>query len=289
MRRRHLLRILALCTAFASAVLAASGAAAALLTPGATAPPFTKNVLDASPWPTASQSQFLGKVVILHILGFDCQYCLSDGPSVETNLVQYYNSAVPGQVQVLGCDVTDGTVSQLRSFRTNTGVTYPLLLRCYETLASPQNLVQYYGERDHFAVVNKQGIVRYNSALAYAYGNGYHLNEIRACVDSLVTVGLGVPPPPPPTRLALTAGPSPVRGTLTVTLALPSEADARVAVHDVGGRRVAMLWDARTPAGEHALEWDGRDDRGLRVAPGVYLVVAETQGTRLSRRVVVVR
>ena len=150
------------------------------------------------------------------------------------------------------------------------------------------NMVPWYGERDHFAVINKHGIVRYNSALSYAYGNGYHVNEIRACVDSLVTVGLGVPSALP-AKLALSAGPSPLRGALTVMLALPREAAARVAVHDVSGRRVAMLWDAVTAAGERALVWDGADDAGVACAPGVYMVVAESEGARVARRVVVVR
>jgi hypothetical protein len=285
MRARH---ALALTVCLAALTHVATPATAALLTPGATAPAWTKTVLDADPWPTASQSQFAGKVLILHILGFDCQYCLNDGPSVETSLNQYYKTAVPGQVQVLGCDVTDGSVPQLRSFRTNTGVTYPLLLACYGSANSPQNMVQWYGERDHFTVVNKHGIVRYNSALSYAYGNGYHLNEIRACVDSLVTVGLGVPTALP-ARLALAAGPSPARGPLTVMLALPRPAVARVAVHDVSGRRVAMLWDAVSAAGERALVWDGADDAGVACAPGVYMVVAEAEGARVARRVVVVR
>lgn len=208
---------------------------------------------------------------------------------MEVNVWEHYQTAVPGQVQVLGCDVRNGNVAQLRGFRTTTGVTYPLLLLCYDPSADPtKDFTVNYGERDHFAVINKKGIVRYSSALVWPYGQGYQLNEIRGCVDSLVTVGLGVPPVLP-ARFELRAGPSPVRGSLEVTLALPREAAARVAVHDVSGRRVAMLWDALTPAGERALVWDARDDHGLACAPGVYMVVAEVAGARLARRVVVVR
>lgn len=58
---------------FACALLACTlvGAAHAEINPGQVAPPFTKNVLNSNPWPTASLSQFLGQVVILHIIGFD--------------------------------------------------------------------------------------------------------------------------------------------------------------------------------------------------------------------------
>lgn len=68
MRPRLLIGLLV--AAGVSAALTAP-ASAALLTPGAVAPAFTKNVLDSNPWPTASLSQFAGKVLVLHILGYD--------------------------------------------------------------------------------------------------------------------------------------------------------------------------------------------------------------------------
>ncbi|MCC6651818.1 MAG: hypothetical protein IT348_11770 [Candidatus Eisenbacteria bacterium] len=59
--------------AFACAMFACTlvGAAHAEINPGQVAPPFTKNVLNSNPWPTASLSQFLGQVVILHVIGYD--------------------------------------------------------------------------------------------------------------------------------------------------------------------------------------------------------------------------
>ena len=57
---------------FALVLLAlAASPAAAFVDPGQAAPNFTKTVLGGAPWPTASLSQFAGKVVILHILGWD--------------------------------------------------------------------------------------------------------------------------------------------------------------------------------------------------------------------------
>jgi len=36
------------------------------------------------------------------------------------------------------------------------------------------------------------------------------------------------------------------------------------------GRQVRTLSDTETAAGPHTVTWDGRDDRGRRVEPGVY-------------------
>ena len=44
---------------------------AAPLPLGSPAPAFTKNVLNSDPWPTATLSQFRGKALILHVLGYD--------------------------------------------------------------------------------------------------------------------------------------------------------------------------------------------------------------------------
>ena len=70
-------------------------------------------------------------------------------------------------------------------------------------------------------------------------------------------------------------------------LRLPGEARVRLRIFDARGRAVATLLDAWRPAGEHLLEWPGRDGRGRRVAPGVYLAVAEAGGMRVARKVVV--
>ncbi len=58
---------------FACALLAFAlvSPAHAVINPGQAAPAFTKNVLNSTPWATATLSQFSGQVLILHILGYD--------------------------------------------------------------------------------------------------------------------------------------------------------------------------------------------------------------------------
>ena len=55
---------------------------------------------------------------------------------------------------------------------------------------------------------------------------------------------------------------------------------------DLDGRAVAAVPVGEQMAGVHAARWDGRDDAGHRVAPGVYLVAVavlseEASGLRL--------
>lgn len=80
--------------------------------------------------------------------------------------------------------------------------------------------------------------------------------------------------------------PNPFRSRMQVLLTLPRAAHARVAVYDVGGRRLRTLLDAPRPAGRHPVVWDGRDDRGADVAPGVYLVRSEVGANTFTHRTV---
>ncbi|MBM3276616.1 MAG: hypothetical protein FJY95_00835 [Candidatus Handelsmanbacteria bacterium] len=62
-------------------------------------------------------------------------------------------------------------------------------------------------------------------------------------------------------------------------------AEVKVEIYTLGGRRVRGWFAGTQGAGAHEVEWDGRDDQGERVAPGVYLarVQVETDGGTLAR------
>ncbi len=278
-----------LLTTFLCVSLTAAKAHAVLAPLGSAAPAFTKNVLNSDPWPTATLAQFQGKILVLHILGYFCDICIAEGPSVEVNVWQYYENAWPGQVQVVGADVGDGTIAQLNVFRTTTGVTYPLLRNCQGAPTSPENFIRFYGERDHFVVINQQGIVRYNSALVWPFGQGYKLNEIRGCVDSLINHSLAVEDELP-TQLSMAASPNPARASLSIQLESPRDLDAsRISLLDLAGRHVATIWDGPVRAGRRELLWDMHHDNGTRVAPGVYMVRAQVGRQSFTRRIVVVQ
>jgi hypothetical protein len=202
---------------------------------------------------------------------------------VEQDLQQSYAQSHPGQVQVIGADMYNGTPSQLQGFKNATGATYPLLLLA--ATASGGNLATLYGPFDNYVVINKQGIVRYHAATRWPHGNRYHLDEIRACVDSLVTNVTGVGDGTA-ASLSLAPSPNPFRGRTEIALTLAAGGDAHVTVHDLAGRRLATLADGPLPAGVTRLEWRGLDDAGATQPAGVYLIRAVSGGGRASRRVV---
>lgn len=70
--------------------------------------------------------------------------------------------------------------------------------------------------------------------------------------------------------------PNPFGGETRVRFTLARAGHARVTVHDLAGREIRVLRDAVLPAGIVILVWDGRDNDGVSVSPGVYLVGIHT-------------
>jgi hypothetical protein len=79
------------------------------------------------------------------------------------------------------------------------------------------------------------------------------------------------------------------RGT-ALALAVPSGVGAgtrlTVELYSVTGRRVRTLLDTPAVAGPLTVTWNGADDQGRMVAPGVYLARASLGGERIDRKVV---
>jgi len=82
---------------------------------------------------------------------------------------------------------------------------------------------------------------------------------------------------------------NPARNSLDLVLTLKDPSSLDVAVHDLSGRRVALLGHGIYPAGATRLHWDGRCDAGSPVPAGVYLVTSRGNGESASRRVVLLR
>lgn len=105
--------------------------------------------------------------------------------------------------------------------------------------------------------------------------------------NRVVTLGqaAGVPGAQAPARTEMSASyPNPFGHTTAVQLSLAREANVKVTIYDLIGRRVRTLLSGVQPAGVRVLAWDGRNDSGLRLSAGVYVMRLETDGVTQSRR-----
>lgn len=82
-------------------------------------------------------------------------------------------------------------------------------------------------------------------------------------------------PPGQPRTLALAGAPNPFAASTELTFSAATAARARLAIYDIGGRRVRVLFDGTATPGVTRTSWDGRADDGTAAQSGVYLARLE--------------
>jgi hypothetical protein len=83
--------------------------------------------------------------------------------------------------------------------------------------------------------------------------------------------------------------PDPARVSVTLRYALPRGADVRLAIFDVSGSRIRSLVSELQSAGEHAVDWDLRDEQGRAVNAGVYFARLDVEHRTLMRTLATVK
>lgn len=83
------------------------------------------------------------------------------------------------------------------------------------------------------------------------------------------------------------ANPARAGGTTTLRFGLATAGRASLALYDATGRRVRALAGGAYEPGEHAIDWDGRDEAGRAAPPGLYFARFETVGYAATRKLVV--
>jgi hypothetical protein len=87
----------------------------------------------------------------------------------------------------------------------------------------------------------------------------------------------------------LVAYPNPFRDQVAISCSLPVVRQARIAIYDLRGRKVYSERIQMGQSAEMGIRWNGRDEQGARMAPGVYLVRVSAGDTSLTKRVLLLR
>ncbi len=74
----------------------------------------------------------------------------------------------------------------------------------------------------------------------------------------------------------------------SIRVSLPA-AGASLRVYDLTGRLVRTLVSGATQAGSLVVTWDGLDERGRRVASGVYLYRLEAPGVAMTKKMTLLK
>ncbi len=80
--------------------------------------------------------------------------------------------------------------------------------------------------------------------------------------------------------------PNPANPSSTIQYTLHAPSHVKIEIFNALGQRVRQLIDADEPAGVLSRTWDGKNDQGVLVASGMYIVRLKTteQGTKLAKQ-----
>ncbi|MEW6750795.1 MAG: FlgD immunoglobulin-like domain containing protein [Candidatus Latescibacterota bacterium] len=83
--------------------------------------------------------------------------------------------------------------------------------------------------------------------------------------------------------------PNPLNPSTTLRYRIPTGASVELVLYDAAGQRIRALVRSEQAAGDHQVEWDGRDEAGAPVASGTYFYQLSTGPHRAVRRLAVLR
>jgi hypothetical protein len=84
--------------------------------------------------------------------------------------------------------------------------------------------------------------------------------------------------------------PNPFNPSTLISYQLAEDSEVRLAIYEVSGRLVKTLVDEVKSAGSYGVTWNGLDDRGEKVASGVYFaVLSDSRGNITSRKLITLK
>ncbi len=130
------------------------------------------------------------------------------------------------------------------------------------------------------SITGSAGSSSYRMGSGFWYGAAVVVqnpSSVPAAAPGVVRFGLGVP------------SPNPASGETAIAFSIAHEGNVSLSIYDVTGREVRNLVNGFHASGSQVVHWNGTDERGNRVAPGIYFYRLTMLGERAVSKVTIVR
>jgi len=122
------------------------------------------------------------------------------------------------------------------------------------------------------------------------FSGRYYLDDVRLVAGVVSTAVREERNDGVPQDFALTQNfPNPFNSSTEIHFSLPTDGRATLSVYNLLGQKVAALMDESREAGSYTAVWKGLDDRGHRLASGVYLYSLQVGDWSLTRKLVLLQ
>lgn len=93
----------------------------------------------------------------------------------------------------------------------------------------------------------------------------------------------------PATDLKLSSAPNPFSQNTGLSLELSKAGELEMVIYNLKGQQVRHLHSQNLAAGQHKLNWDGRNDQNQPLSSGIYLIKASSNGQVASQKVLLLK
>ncbi|HOD54021.1 MAG TPA: FlgD immunoglobulin-like domain containing protein, partial [Candidatus Cloacimonadota bacterium] len=78
--------------------------------------------------------------------------------------------------------------------------------------------------------------------------------------------------------------PNPFNPSTKISFILSRDEEIRLSIYNIKGQKVKDLYSGKKEAGQHSIEWDGKDNHHKEVSSGIYLYKLETKTSSIQRK-----
>lgn len=230
-----------------------------------------------------SLSDFEGKVVYIFFYGAGCPHCLDNGPITEEDIYQPFMDDT--NFIALGLDTWNLSVSANQSFRSETGISYSLLLN------AQQSLVDYYGNTsayDRSVVIAADGKVAYKGTGFVDTDTDQVIAVIESELSKITTSREPTAGVPEGIQLAQNY-PNPFNPSTTISYTLNEPAQVSLKVYNMLGAEIATLVNEQQSAGQKTVSWNALNSSGSTLPSGLYIYQLKAGKQVLTKKMTLIK
>ena len=72
--------------------------------------------------------------------------------------------------------------------------------------------------------------------------------------------------------------PNPFNPSTTLSYFIPEEGYVVIDIYNINGQRIKTFTSGREASGKHSIQWNGKDEKGLKMESGIYLYTMNIDG-----------
>jgi len=83
--------------------------------------------------------------------------------------------------------------------------------------------------------------------------------------------------------------PNPFNPSTTIEYEIPKPGFVNISIYDLKGKLIKTLVHKKQEQGNYRIQWDGKNNSGLKVSSGVYIYAIENEKSIISKKMILVK